>query len=207
MQAITLEIIIRAVFGVEGRGEVERVAARITPLLDLPSNRVRWAIGALLGPERLANMPASPLARILNEADDVLYDEIRRRRDDPTAAERDDILSMLLQARDEDGQPMSDEELRDELMTLLVAGHETTATALAWTLERLAHHPAVLGRLREEVDAGEDDYLEATVKETSSKAVRSPNRLVRWSTARAGTRVVDGSSRGRCADGSRGMSE
>jgi cytochrome P450 len=166
MQAITLEIIIRAVFGVDDAAEVERVGARIRPLIDLPANRVRWAIGALLGPERLANMPGSPLARVLNDADEVLYAEIRDRRGDPTAADRDDILSMLLQARDEDGEAMSDEELRDELMTLLVAGHETTATALSWTLERLVREPAVLARLREEVDAGKEEYLDAVVHET-----------------------------------------
>ena len=70
-------------------------------------------------------------------------------------AERDDILSMLVAARHEDGSPMSDAEIRDELLTLLVAGHETTATALSWAMERLTRHPEKLGRLRDEVGAGE----------------------------------------------------
>jgi cytochrome P450 len=96
----------------------------------------------------------------------MLYDEIARRRADPDLEDREDILSLLLQARHEDGQPMTDVELRDELVTLLVAGHETTATALSWALERLVRHPAKLERLREEVRAGEDDYLDAVVKET-----------------------------------------
>jgi cytochrome P450 len=76
------------------------------------------------------------------------------------------VLSLLLKARHDDGTPMSDEELRDELMTVVGAGHETTATALAWAVERLLRTPRALGRLRESVAAGEDDYLEATVKET-----------------------------------------
>ena len=76
------------------------------------------------------------------------------------------MLSLLLAARHEDGSPMSDEELRDELVTVLGAGHETTATGLAWAMERLLRNPAVLARLRDSIAAGEDDYLEATVKET-----------------------------------------
>ncbi|MGI8726450.1 MAG: cytochrome P450, partial [Solirubrobacterales bacterium] len=92
--------------------------------------------------------------------------EISDRRRASDLSERTDILSLLLQARDEDGEPMSDEELRDELVTLLVAGHETTATSLAWAIERLARHPSKLQRLREEVASGEDDYLRACVQET-----------------------------------------
>ena len=79
--------------------------------------------------------------RCAPQADELIYDEIRRRRADPRLAERDDVLSVLLQARDEDGEPMTDVELRDELMTLLVAGHETTATALAWTFDLLLRNP------------------------------------------------------------------
>ena len=78
---------------------------------------------------------------MLEPADELIYEEIRARRDAPDLAERDDVLSLLLQARHDDGSAMSDEELRDELMTLLVAGHETSATALAWALER-AHPPS-----------------------------------------------------------------
>ncbi len=76
------------------------------------------------------------------------------------------MLSLLLAARHEDGSPMSDEELRDELVTVLGAGHETTATGLAWAMERLLRNPRVLARLRDSIAAGEDDYLDATVKET-----------------------------------------
>ncbi len=104
--------------------------------------------------------------RELDPADQLLFEQIRERRADPDLEQRTDILSMLLSARYEDGEPMSDVELRDELMTLLVAGHETTATSLAWTMERLVRHPGALERLRDEVAAGEDEYLDAVVKET-----------------------------------------
>ncbi|MET0973547.1 MAG: cytochrome P450, partial [Thermoleophilaceae bacterium] len=79
---------------------------------------------------------------------------------------RDDVLEMLLAARHEDGSPMSNQELRDELMTLLVAGHETTASELAWAFERLARTPAVLRRLTQAVDSDDDEYISATVQET-----------------------------------------
>ena len=109
---------------------------------------------------------AGTLQRALEPTDELIYEEIRARRDAPDLAERDDVLSLLLQARHDDGSAMSDKELRDELMTLLVAGHETSATALAWALEALTRHPAALERLRDEVDAGDDAYLDAVVKET-----------------------------------------
>jgi cytochrome P450 len=106
---------------------------------------------------------------MLAEVDALVYDEIRRRRAEPDAEERDDVLSMLLQARHEDGSPMSDRELRDELITLLTAGHETSATALAWAFERLLRTPHALARLRAEIgdgDDGDEQYLDAVVKET-----------------------------------------
>ena len=92
--------------------------------------------------------------RELDPVNDLVLDEVRRRRSEPDLEQRDDVLSLLLQARHEDGSPMSDGELRDELMTLLVAGHETTATALAWALERLVRHPDKLARLAEEAAGG-----------------------------------------------------
>jgi cytochrome P450 len=118
---------------------------------------------AILGPRRVAER--GTLRAALDPADDLIYDEIRARRSAPDLAERDDVLSLLLQAQHEDGTGMTDRELRDELMTLLVAGHETSATALAWAVEALARHPAALGRLRDEVDSGDDTYLDAVVKE------------------------------------------
>jgi cytochrome P450 len=110
--------------------------------------------------------PWGRFRRARDRVDAILNREIARRRDDAGRAERDDVLSVLLEARHEDGRPLSDDELRDELVTLLLAGHETTATALAWTFERLIRHPTALARLREEVGRGGDRYLEAVIKET-----------------------------------------
>ena len=83
--------------------------------------------------------------------DELIYEQIAARRAEPDLEEREDVLSMLLLARDEDGTPMTDDELRDELVTLLVAGHETTATGLAWTFELLLRNPRVLERLKAEL--------------------------------------------------------
>jgi cytochrome P450 len=118
----------------------------------------------LLGPERLARF--GPFQRYLRRVDRPIYEEIARRRQAPDLEQRDDILSLLLVARHEDGSAMSDRELRDELVTLLVAGHETTATALAWAVERLVHTPEKLDRLTDEVSAGEGAFLDAVIAET-----------------------------------------
>lgn len=163
MQAITLEVIMRTVFGVTETERVARLGTALRDALGWLVNPRRLAVLAVMGARRMAER--GTLQRALQPADDLIYEEIRARRDAPDLAERDDVLSMLLQARHEDGSPMTDKELRDELMTLLTAGHETTATALAWAVEALTRHPAALNRLREEVDAGEDAYLDAVVKE------------------------------------------
>jgi cytochrome P450 family 135 len=166
MQAITLEVIIRAVFGVDDPDRVERVAGRIRPLLDLTARRRDFYVAATIGLARLSNAGWTGFPQTLARVHAVLDEEIALRRANSHLADRDDILSMLLQARDEDGEPMSDEELRDELMTLLIAGHETTATALAWTLERMARHPEVLARLEDEAASGDGDaYADAVAHE------------------------------------------
>jgi cytochrome P450 family 135 len=163
MQAITLEVIMRTVFGVTDADRLRRLGDALQTSLSWTANPKRMAQLALLGPRRIAER--GTLRNALQPTDDLIFEEIRARRDAPDLAERDDVLSLLLQARHDDGSEMSDRELRDELMTLLVAGHETSATALAWALEALARHPAVLSRLRDELDAGEDTYLDAVVKE------------------------------------------
>src|SRR5262249_12164968 len=104
--------------------------------------------------------------RRIERVDELIGREISERRAAADLAEREDILSMLVAARHEDGSPMSDAEIRDELLTLLVAGHETTATALSWAMERLTRHPQKLERLRDETLAGEEAYLTATIQET-----------------------------------------
>jgi cytochrome P450 family 135 len=164
MQAITLEIIMRAVFGLSEGSRLEEMRAMLSGLLDETTRWPAFAAVALLGPQRVHRWGL--LRRELDPIDRLLIDEIRERRADPGVADRDDILSLLVQARHEDGTPMDDHELRDELMTLLVAGHETTATSLAWALERLARHPEKLSRLRDEVRSGGEEYLDAVTKET-----------------------------------------
>lgn len=165
MQAITLEVIMRAVFGIADADRLERLRALLRDALEWLGDRRRLAMMSLLGPERLqANGRFKASLRPVHEE---LLAEIARRRREPDLRERTDILSMLVLARYEDGSQMSDAALRDELMTLLLAGHETTATSLAWAFERLLRHPQKLDRLREEILAGQDDaYLDAVVKET-----------------------------------------
>jgi cytochrome P450 len=164
MQAITLEVIMRTVFGVSDSGRLERLGRVLRDSLAWVTEPRRMAQLAVLGPRRIAER--GTLQAALQPADDLIYEEIRARRTAPDLAERTDVLSLLLQARHDDGTGMTDAELRDELMTLLVAGHETSATALAWALDALTHHPAALTRLRDEIDAGDDTYLTAVVQET-----------------------------------------
>ena len=164
MQAVTLEIIVRAVFGVTESERLVLLREALRNLLAFGTRASTFLLVALLGPDRAVRVGPAPAA--LGKVDRLIHEEIERRRSEPDLEQRQDILSLLLQARYEDGSAMSDEELRDELMTLLVAGHETTATALSWALERLVRHPHALRRLREEVDAGEDAYVDAVVKET-----------------------------------------
>lgn len=164
MQAITLEVILRAVFGVTDKDRVEQLATPLRTVLDATSNQARLLLLQLTSSDRGPRSPWGRFRTLLEPADAVIYDEIRARRGDP--ADRDDILSLLLEARDEEGRPLTDAELRDELMTLLLAGHETTATALSWTLERVVRHPDVLERLVEEQRAGGDEYLDAVIKES-----------------------------------------
>lgn len=164
MQAVTLEIILRAVFGLTEGERLTRLRVELRRVLDRLTNP-RWvAFLIALGPERIPRLP--PFAREMARVDRLIYEVIEVRRAERSAEHRDDILSMLLSAVHEDGSGMTDRQLRDELLTLLVAGHETTATALAWAVERLAHHPDKLERLAAETRAGDDRYLKAVVYET-----------------------------------------
>jgi len=168
-QAITLQVIMRAVFGVTDEERLAELGARLTTWMDTGSGRARWVATLIPALQRSFGSERSPWSQFVSArdaVDELVYDEIARRREDAGLAERDDILSLLLQARDEDGEPMSDSELRDELMTLLVAGHETTASALAWAFELLVRNPSALERLERELAAGEDAYLDAVIRET-----------------------------------------
>lgn len=165
MQAITLEVIMRAVFGVESGAEMERLRQLLVNMLALTTDPGRLVAGLFFGID--SDRVVSSRRAALDPVDEELYRIIAAHREDPLLAEREDILSMLLMARDEDGRPMSDEELRDELMTLLIAGHETTASTLAWAFERLVHEPEKLERLVAEVrDDDGDAYTEAVIQET-----------------------------------------
>jgi cytochrome P450 len=162
-QTITLEAIIRAVFGVT---DDERVAQlkRLLPRLS--------SVSPFLAVESLRRDlgPRSPWGRFLRvraRADALLYDEIARRRRDGDGDGRRDVLSLLLAARDERGAPLSERELRDELVTLLLAGHETTANSIAWAFERLLRTPHALERASAEARAGAGhEYVNAVIDET-----------------------------------------
>jgi len=174
LQALTLEIILRAVFGVDPGGRFERLRALLTTMLDNAS-RPMMMIPLLQRGERWRQFRSDR-----EEADSLLFELIAERRAEGGEEQRDDVLAMLLAARHEDGSEMSPQELRDELMTLLVAGHETTASELAWALERLARTPAALGPLVEELDGGSGDaYLTATVQETLRRRPVLPNSAPR----------------------------
>jgi cytochrome P450 len=162
-QHITLDVILRAVFGFDAgpaMADARKYIQRWLEFLASPASMVPF-LRNNFGPNR----PWSPAHHIRNRIDKALYALIAERRADPQLAEREDVLSMLIQARDEDGEPMTDQELRDELITLLLAGHETTATAMAWAVELLLTNPGTLDALRADLPRG-DDYLNAVIHET-----------------------------------------
>ena len=160
-QALTLEIILRAVFGLAAGPQLDELRVTLRQLLDLGASPL-----TLLPPFRRRLGPFTAWARFVDVRDradaliQTLIDERRR-----AGEERADVLSMLLAARDEDGRPMTDRELRDELVTLLVAGHETTASGLSWGFEQLLRAPEVLQRVTTAAVEDDSAYLEATVKE------------------------------------------
>ncbi|HEX8857108.1 MAG TPA: cytochrome P450 [Thermoleophilaceae bacterium] len=164
MQAITLDVILRAVFGTTGGPREDELR---TVLRDILNWSVGFRANVMLA---LAQTPEllmrTPLGRLVARADELLHAEIEERRRADDLEEREDILSLLALARDEDGSPLSDDELRDQLMTLLAAGHETTATGLAWAFDALFRHPDVMDRLRDEITSDDDSYLQAVVQET-----------------------------------------
>jgi cytochrome P450 len=164
MQAVTLEVILRAVFGIAEGPRLDVLRVLLGDLL-AATGSTRVQLRALFA----RRTGADPLAEVrtrLAKVDEALFAEIAEHRLRPDLEERDDILSMLMTASFEDGSAMDDKELRDQLMTLLLAGHETTATALAWTFDLLLRHPAALGRLRTSLEAGEEAYLKATIAES-----------------------------------------
>jgi cytochrome P450 len=165
MQAITLEVIMRAVFGIEDGLEMERLRVLLRRMLKATTDMRQMALSLIMGPD--SQRLQQRLREVLDPVDDELYRVIAEHRADPDLEQREDILSMLLLASDEDGEPLSDEELRDELMTLLLAGHETTASSLSWAFEQLTQNPQTLQQLTEELRGGGDGaYCEAVIQET-----------------------------------------
>lgn len=162
MAEITLEVILRTVIGASDPARLAALRAVMPRLLDVGP----WQSFALAKPHLLQRRLWRRLREHIAEADRLLYDEIAERRADPDLASRTDALAMLVQAGADDGTAMSDKQLRDQLITLLAAGHDTTATGLSWALERLTRHPEVLAKAVAAADAGDDEYLDAVAKET-----------------------------------------
>jgi cytochrome P450 len=161
LQALTLEVILRAVFGLDEGERLDELRDRLTRILEFGSHP------ASLIPFLQRGRVWNEFVRGREEVDSALFELVDERRAAADGDERDDVLTMLLAARHEDGSPMSKQELRDELMTLLVAGHETTASELSWAFERLARTPRVVAELQAAVDSGDGDaYITATAQET-----------------------------------------
>lgn len=166
MQALTMEVILRAVFGVEDLERAEPLRVGLSQLLN-DNASIGLQLRVMLSNRYSRGDPLDDLRRLTGEIDRVLLAEIAERRREPELEQREDILSLLMLARTEDGEAMDDRELRDQLVTLLLAGHETTATALAWTFDLLLRHPDKLARLSDEVRRGEeDDYMRAVIAES-----------------------------------------
>ena len=183
MSEITLEVILRTVIGASDPVRLAALREVMPRLLSVGP----WETLAIANPKLMARRPWRAVREAIAEADRLLYAEIADRRADPDLAQRTDALAMLIQAGDHGAAPvpdvaagaapvpdvaagaaapMTDRELRDQLMTLLVAGHDTTATGLSWALERLTRHPAILAEAVRAAREGDDDYLDAVAKET-----------------------------------------
>ena len=160
MQRITLRVILRAVLGIEDAARRAELEYLLPKLLNSPA--LLWPV---LQRDMGARSPWRRFVALRERVDAMLFEEIARKRSDPSLAEHEDILSMLLQARDENDEAMTDEELRDQLITLLLAGHETTAAGLAWMFERTVRTPPVHERILAAVAEGDDRYLECFIKE------------------------------------------
>lgn len=162
MMRITLNAILRTVFGAQGTA-FDELRTLLPPLVPLASRM------ALL-PKALRRDvgPWSPWGRVVRgrrRYDEIIAGLIAEARADPALEQRSDVLAMMLQARYDDGSPITDAHVADELLTLLAAGHETTATTLAWAVERIRRHPRLLSRLTAEADAGGSELRQATIWE------------------------------------------
>jgi cytochrome P450 len=170
-ERISMAVIMKIVFGVRDPARAEEMGRLAGSFGDVS---VAVGLTAFTDRAKIDLGPRSPYGRFrrrLDRFDALIHAEIAERRREhaqaaPDAEPSGDLMSMLLEARDDDGRPMTDDELRDQLVTMLSAGHETTATSIAWAFERLTRNPAVLAKLVASVDAGETEYLDAVIKET-----------------------------------------
>ena len=170
---LALDVIVRIVFGVADPGERERLSRPFETLLGLGSSRqliLRVALHSVGGLKRWPR-----LDRANQAIDDLLTPMIAARRRAPDLHDRTDIMSLLLSTRTEDGEYLTDKEIRDDLVTLVLAGHETTATTLAWMVDLLLHHPHALGQVQDEAEAAESTaYVHAVINETLRLRPPSP---------------------------------
>ncbi|WP_156661084.1 cytochrome P450 [Mycobacterium sp. 852002-51163_SCH5372311] len=195
-RSLMLDVIVRVIFGVDDPAEVRRLGRPFERLLNLGVSEeltVRYALrhfGTLrVWPQR---------AKANREIDDVVMPLIAQRRNDPALTEQLDILALLMCARGEDGERLSDSEIRDDLITLMLAGHETTATTLAWVMDLLLHHPDALQRVKSEAVSGGEDFTTAVIHEAlrvrppaplTSRVAAKPFPIGGYRVA-AGTRIV-----------------
>jgi cytochrome P450 len=195
-RALTMDVIVRVILGVDDPAQVHRLGRPFERLLELGVSEqvtVRYAlrrVGAL--------RTWSQLRRINQEIDSVVLPLIASRRADPDLNDQLDVLALLMCARDEDRRGLSDAEIRDDLITLMLAGHETTATTLAWAMDLLLHHPQALAKVRAEAESGESAYTAAVINETlrlrppvpfTARVAAAPYQLGNY-TIPAGTRIV-----------------
>jgi len=186
MMRITLNAILRTVFGAQGTA-FDELRQLLPPMVPLASRMA--VMPPVLRKDLGAWSPWGRVQRSRRRYDEIITELIAEARSDPAFEERNDVLALMLQARYEDGSPISDGHIADELLTLLAAGHETTATTLAWTIERLRRHPPLLSRLTAEVDAGGTELTQATiwevqrtrpVVEATIRVARQRMRLGEW---------------------------
>lgn len=177
-RAVTLEVILQTVLGVTDTGRLDDMRASLLKLVDINT----LMMGQFVLPRLRTLWPWRRFWTDKDRADRVILDEIARARSDPDLDERPDVLAMLVRHRESDGSAMPDPELRDQLVTLLLAGHETTATGLAWAVERLIRHPTVLARAAAAARSSDTAYIDAVVTETLRSRPVVPDvsrRLVR----------------------------
>lgn len=163
-RSLMLDVIVKVIFGVDDPNEVRRLGRPFERLLNLGVSEqltVRYAL------RQLGTLRVWPSrARANREIDDVVMPLIAQRRTDPRLEGQLDVLALLMCARGDDGEQLSDSEIRDDLITLMLAGHETTATTLAWAFDLLLHHPDALRRVQEEAMSGAEAFTTAVINET-----------------------------------------